>query len=618
MTAMQNTRKLSPIPVQQITRLRRFNDARLSRDGETLFWVESVDNRGMLFQYGQDGQANLLSAELDVRGTVGYGGGELDVGTDSLVFCERNGGLYRLDLHPPHPPQVILPPFNRVAAPTLSPDEQWVLVVFQQGETDGLALVRSHGFTWPAQLVMGADFYMQPTWHPGGKMIAWTEWDHPHMPWQASRVKLAKVTGMQLRLVEERWIDGQDGAAASQPIFSPNGRWMSYIRRQDEWDCLILYDLKKRIKRTLLQNIGCHLTLPAWVQGLRSTCWSADSRFIYHLRYLRGQSSLWRLDVRTGRSQPVDIHPLTWVTQLDGQAGQLALLAQTPDQPKGIWQLGEGQPQAVVQSEGWQPPPAGVTRPQEIAFLSDGVEVYANYFPPCPAASADNMLPPLIIDIHSGPTSQDALAFSSEAAFYNSRGYAFAQVNYRGSSGFGYNYQEALRERWGEVDVADCVACARELVGRGLADPRKLVIKGSSAGGFTALNALIRQPGFFRAAICSYPVVNLIDDARNTHKFERYYHRFLTGDLQKDYERFEQRSPLFQADKILDPVALFHGENDQVVSPEQSRQIHALLQARGLECTLTVYPDEGHGFRKLDTIQDYYRQVEAFLKTRFK
>ena len=168
------------------------------------------------------------------------------------------------------------------------------------------------------------------------------------------------------------------------------------------------------------------------------------------------------------------------------------------------------------------------------------------------------------------------------------------------------------------MDVEDSLHFVEELVRRGLADPQRLVIKGSSAGGFTALNALIQKPGLFKAAICSYAVGDLVDDAQHTHKFEKYYHRFLTGSFEQDYQRFMDRSPIFHVEGIRDPVALFHGDSDKVVSPTQSEQIYERLTQRGIPCTLKIYAGEGHGFRKPETLADFYQSMLDFLEEHLK
>ncbi len=606
------------IEIDDLNHLRRFNDLRLGRNGQELFWTESIEGRGTLFRLNADESRQTLSSECDVRGTVGYGGGDFDLAERSLVFAEKSGCLFRVSLDPKNTentPQPITPAFVRTAAPAISPDEQWVLYVYQQGETDGLAICRTHGLTWPTQLVLGADFYMQPAWHPSGEMIAWAEWNHPYMPWEASAIKLGKLGGMQLRLLEENWIDGAPGVAASQPRFSFDGKWLSYILRDGDWDSLILYNLKKHEKRVLLPPDGCHLCQPNWVQGMRSYAWSADSKRIYYLSNLRGVSSLWKVELRTGKSTQIDLQPVTWATQLDCRGDRLAFFGTSAQSPKQIWATEEDAPSVAVANPLPEALREALPEVQEINFSSGKQDtVYGFYFPPLGADSQAEKSAPLILDIHGGPTDQDLPCFSGKAAYFNSRGYAYALLNYRGSSGYGYSYLEALRHSWGVADVEDTYHFTQELIRRGLADPKRMFLSGSSAGGLTALNVLIQYPGLFRAAVCSYPVSDLVDDAQHTHKFERYYHRFLTGDFEKDHQRFIDRSPIFHIDHVQDPVALFHGDSDKVVDPNQSIEIFKQLSARGIPCSLKIYAGEGHGFRQPETLRDYYQQIEVFLK----
>ena len=614
---MEKKSPQKPISIENLNQIRRLNEVKFSHNGKGLFWLESIDGKGSLFHRTSEGQAEKISGDYDVRGSVGYGGGEFDTADNMLIFTERSGALYRVNWQTPQQIQQITPPIGSAAAPSISPNQQMVLYVYQQDETDGLAIARTHGLTWPVQLALGADFYMQPTWHPNGEMIAWAEWNHPFMAWDASCVKIGKVGGMQLRLQAEHWIDGGEGHAASQPRFSPDGKWLSYIRRDGDWDSLVLYELKEQCKQILIPAEGSHLCLPNWIQGMRSYAWSADSKTIWCFRYLRGTTTLWRVDLQTGKNTQADIRPVSWATQIDLSAAddRPVFLGISPQQPKQIWQINNQVPSPVVENNIGDNTNIAISKPEEVIFPSgDQAEVFGIYFAPVGQSTADRTPPALILDIHGGPTLQDYLCFSSEAAYFTSRGFAYAQINYRGSSGFGYTYQDALRHNWGLVDVEDTLNFAQELVNRGWADPKRLVLKGSSAGGFTALNALIQQPGLFRAAICSYAVGNLIEDATNTHKFERFYHRFLTGNLEENYQRFVDHSPIFHIDGIYDPVALFHGDSDKVVAPSQSIEIYEKLSNRGVPCMLKIYEGEGHGFRKLDTIKDYYREIEQFLE----
>jgi dipeptidyl aminopeptidase/acylaminoacyl peptidase len=161
--------------------------------------------------------------------------------------------------------------------------------------------------------------------------------------------------------------------------------------------------------------------------------------------------------------------------------------------------------------------------------------------------------------------------------------------------------------------VEDTYFLAKYLIEKGVAHPDRIVLMGSSAGGYTVLRTLITYPGFFKAGICSYGVSDLLADARNTHKFERFYHQFLIGDLTKNRKRFVERSPINHIDQIKDPVALFHGDNDKVVDLGQTLGIYEKLKANNIPCKLKVYEGEGHGFREPENVMDYYNRIEIFL-----
>jgi len=215
--------------------------------------------------------------------------------------------------------------------------------------------------------------------------------------------------------------------------------------------------------------------------------------------------------------------------------------------------------------------------------------------------------------IHGGPTSSVSIGYDLEAAFFTSRGYGYLQVNYRGSTGYGRDYREALRGNWGNLDVIDAAGGAQALSDQKLADPERLVIKGGSAGGYTVLNTLIRFPGLYKAGICSYGVTNLFTLAMDTHKFEERYTDSLVGPLPEAAEKYREWSPVFHAEKIQDPVAIFQGEEDKVVPPSQSEEIVKALKANGVPHEYHLYPGEGHGFRKSETRQKYYEAIERFL-----
>src|SRR5690606_23337509 len=217
------------------------------------------------------------------------------------------------------------------------------------------------------------------------------------------------------------------------------------------------------------------------------------------------------------------------------------------------------------------------------------------------AAAPEGELPPYIVMVHGGPTAHVSGAASTAYAYWTSRGIGVLDVNYGGSTGYGRAYRERLDGQWGVVDVDDVIAAARGLAAAGLADPDRIAIRGGSAGGWTVLSALVRG-GAFAAGISRYGVADLRMLAAETHDFEKHYLTGLVGPLPEAEDVYIQRSPLTHAERIDVPVLLLQGEEDRVVPPSQSEAIRDALAARGIPHEYALYPGEGHGFRRAETI----------------
>jgi dipeptidyl aminopeptidase/acylaminoacyl peptidase len=171
-----------------------------------------------------------------------------------------------------------------------------------------------------------------------------------------------------------------------------------------------------------------------------------------------------------------------------------------------------------------------------------------------------------------------------------------------------------MRQRWGEVDTEDMQGAVQALKEHKLADVNRLAIMGGSAGGYLVLNALFHYPGLFKAGIDLYGVSNLFNLAMDTHKFESRYLDSMVGPLPETAARYREFSPIFHADKIRDPLAIFQGAEDPVVPPDQSEDIVAVLQRNGVPYIYIKYDGEGHGFRKAESNIDFLQKTERFLR----
>jgi dipeptidyl aminopeptidase/acylaminoacyl peptidase len=215
---------------------------------------------------------------------------------------------------------------------------------------------------------------------------------------------------------------------------------------------------------------------------------------------------------------------------------------------------------------------------------------------------------------HGGPTAAASTALNLALQFWTSRGFAVLDVNYRGSTGYGRAYMLKLRGSWGIYDVEDSISGARALAEQGRVDPVKRVIMGGSAGGFTVLQTLVTNPGAFTAGVCLYGVANQFTLAADTHKFEARYLDSILGPLPEAAAVYRERSPIFHAERITDPLIVFQGEIDQVVPKAQSDEIVASLKARNVPHEYHVYAGEGHGWRKTETIEQFYTTLDKFLR----
>jgi dipeptidyl aminopeptidase/acylaminoacyl peptidase len=184
------------------------------------------------------------------------------------------------------------------------------------------------------------------------------------------------------------------------------------------------------------------------------------------------------------------------------------------------------------------------------------------------------------------------------------------EVDYRGSTGYGRRYRDLLRGAWGVADVEDCRAAARWLADHGLVDRDRCVIRGGSAGGFTALAALVRDgedrrsggSGVFAAACSLYGVTDLTALAADTHKFESRYLDGLVGAWPRDAATYVERSPLTHVERIDVPVLILQGADDPVVPVSQAELLRGALAARGVAHGYVVFAGEAHGFRQAANI----------------
>lgn len=202
--------------------------------------------------------------------------------------------------------------------------------------------------------------------------------------------------------------------------------------------------------------------------------------------------------------------------------------------------------------------------------------------------------------------------FRKGIQFWTSRGYAVVDVNYGGSTGYGRKYRERLRGNWGLVDVSDCAAAVKQLVTKGLVDPKRVAIRGGSAGGYTTLAALAFTKNIFSAGASYFGVSDLQLLAKETHKLESRYMDQLVGPYPEAIEIYKQRAPLEHIEQFSCPIIFFQGDEDKVVPPNQSELMYESLKKKGIPTEYHLYHKEGHGFRRAESNQHSLKAEHCF------
>lgn len=453
-----------------------------------------------------------------------------------------------------------------------------------------------------------ADFALDPCWSADGQRLAWHEWDVPAMPWDAARIVVAPATVDGERVV----VAGGPEVSVQEPRFSPDGSALAFLCDASAWLNVWVARADGAQPRPLVLEDHEHGGV-VWGGGQRSFAWSPDSRSIAFTRNEGGFGRLCVVDVGTGEVRELSrgIH-----TSLSWEGNTIACLRSGARTPTSVVAIDPATGAKRVLVTGPSPALAAaaerMAEPEVVEWEGDDAAVVHGrlWRPP---GDAGGQPPPLLVWAHGGPTDQRQVTFDPRLMFFLSRGWAILHPDPRGSTGWGRGWAQGLRERWGEVDVADVAAGARAAVERGWGDPTRMVAMGGSAGGMTALLLAARDPEEWAAVVALYPVVDLLGLAEATHRFEAHYTFGLVGPLPAATDTHRDRSPLAQAGRITAPVLLLHGSTDAVVPPSQSAELAALLRSRGVAVEHHVYEGEGHGWRSPATVGDELDRITSFL-----
>ena len=609
-------------------------------DKGSYYWAElrPQDNgRYVVVKWNEEKRLTDISPpNSNVRTRVHeYGGRAFTIHDDVLYYSNfEDQRLYKQGIASDTSPVPITPEryedgsLGKYAAPTISPDGNSLIFIFEKEFEDrenenciAAINLKKPLPQEPIILVSGSDFYADPVLSSDGKQIAWIQWNHPHMPWDDSELWHAMFNGDKTSVESAKKVVEEPNAAICFPSFGPKNN-LFFIMDQaghdsdDPKNWWNIYSYKNGAVETVTQELA-EFGVPLWAVGHKRYVF--DNETIHAICHKREGDVLAHISLKTREISwtklSYDFLPMIQM----GLDGNVLLFAGASNQPPAIITLNTKTKELKVLKESYKMPIdlEHVSKSTTIEFpTQDGEHAYALFYEPLNpnfSPQADSK-PPLIVQVHGGPTGRAPDWLLLEYQFWTSMGYALVDVDYRGSTGYGRRYRDKLLGQMGIIDAKDVHDVIHYLLDNNKVS-KNIVIRGGSAGGYAVQRCLTMFPDLFQAGACYYGIGNLITLAKLIHKFEsRYMDSLLGASLEDGEDVYRERSPINHLENLKAPMILFQGLDDKIVDPEVSREIVKLLEKKGIKHEYIEYEGEAHGFLKRETRIDSLNKESQFFR----
>ena len=582
-------------------------------DGADVYWLESRPDEGgrsvVVRCTPGGGTCDVTPQGFNARNAVHeYGGASYAVHDgdvyftnwdDQRVYKQSDGGVPVPLTAPPD-----VPKGTRFADLSVTEDGKCLLCVRETHHATGAEaaneVVCINTATGDASvLASGSGFYAAPRACIANGGIAWLAWDHPNMPWDGSRLYSGgfNPSASVAEITTVAHLTGSDDVSITQPRWSPGGT-LHFVSDVSGWWRLCAW---RDGAATELLASDFDVAGPDWQFGFSSYAFLDNGQVVI----ARGGESSGELLIlgpgaRPIRSVAVPYSEISYVAAGNG-GDHVYFIGASPIASNAVVRCdiesGECTELRSTMQSGLDS--GNLSTPEHIVFpTTDDAVAHAWYYPPTNRdySAPSGSLPPLMVVCHGGPTSRSGTAFDPKLQYWTSRGFALVDVNYRGSSGYGRAYRDALKSNWGKYDTDDCIAAARYLSGKGLVDPDRVVIRGGSAGGYTTINALTFHD-VFAAGAAYYGIADLSVFIGDTHKFESRYLDSLVGPYPEEAQRYHDRSAINFVDQLSTPMIILQGLEDKIVPPSQAELMVAALERKGVTHAYLGFEGEQHGFR---------------------
>jgi len=558
---------------------------------------------------------------------------------------------------------------QRQTAPTWSPDGKWIayesdydgdeqwdifLVSPKTGKVVNLTQTREIAET-------------APTWSPDGRYLAYEV-----KPKTSAAVEI-DIYDMVMREVKHLTTNTPQDKRNSNPIWSKDGKYVVYTQEQakgtdsnifiadmaterstlltphDGDQLFFANDISPTLMKDMTQllissNAGNGYEnvalldvsskggpdrpyLPGKIKWLTKDKWeirghefSPDGNHITFSANVDGNEDIYLYDVVTGKSTALPIpkgvnEPVGGHSAFSADGSRLLYYHNGPTAPGDLWvyHLAGGKSQQITHSLVGGVRSEDMVEPYLVHYPSRDGKWTISAFLYVPFNMSRNGQNAAIVYIHGGPTSQTMNSFNRFVQFAVNQGYMVLAPNYRGSTGYGKEFQQANLFDMGGGDLQDVLAGVDWIKQTGHLDPKKIAVMGASYGGYLSMMAVTKAPDVWAAAVPIVPFVNWFTEIENEDPALRESDLATMGDLVKNKALYEDRSPINFIDQVKAPLLLLAGGHDPRCPKSETQQVVDAIKKRGGTVDYKVYENEGHGFARVENQIDAYKRVADFL-----
>jgi dipeptidyl aminopeptidase/acylaminoacyl peptidase len=544
---------------------------------------------------------------------------------------------------------------QRQAAPAWSPDGKWIAYqsdfdgdeqwdIFLVSPTTGKVV----NLTQTREIAE-----LNPTWSPDGRYLAY------EVKAKTSAAFEIDIYDMVMREVKHLTTNTPQDQSNSDPIWSKDGESIVYTQEQAKGTDSNVYiadvatgkstlltphageqrfganDISSDGKRVLTtsnagngyDNIGLldietkkisWLTHDKW--EIRGGEFFPDGKHVTFTANVDGNQEIYLHDLAAGKSTALPLpkglnEPAGGHTAFTKDGSRLLYNHNGPTAPADLWvyHLATGKSQQITHSLVAGVRSEDMVEPFLIHYPSRDGKWTISAFLYVPFNMARNGQNAAIVYIHGGPTSQTMNSFNRFIQFAANQGYLVLAPNYRGSTGYGKEFQQANLFDMGGGDLQDVLAGVDWIKQTGHLDPKKIAVMGGSYGGYLSMMAVTKTPEVWAAGVPIVPFVNWFTEIENEDPVLQQSDLATMGDVVKNKSLYEDRSPINFIDKIKAPLLLLAGGHDPRCPKSETQQVVDAIKKRGGTVDYKIYDNEGHGFARVENQIDAYQRVADFL-----